>query len=68
MSNTPNTKILRLADVKARTALSRSTIYALTKEGLFPSSFKLGPRCVGWLESDISQWISDKAAKQKSKT
>ena len=48
---------LRLPAVKARTGLSRSTIYSYIQDGSFPKQFSLGPRTVGWLESDIVGWI-----------
>lgn len=56
VSNT-STRILRLPDVKNRTGLSRSTIYALVKNGSFPKYISLGVRSVGWLESEIEAWI-----------
>jgi prophage regulatory protein len=49
--------LLRLPAVKARTGLSRSTIYDQIQCGLFPKQIPLGPRAVGWLESDIDSWI-----------
>jgi len=49
--------ILRLPSVKARTGLSRSTIYLRIKEGAFPKPVKLGARAVGWLESEIGDWL-----------
>ena len=52
--------ILRLPDVKARTGLSRSTIYAKVKEGNFPKYISLGVRSVGWLESEIEAWIQSR--------
>lgn len=52
--------ILRLPEVKARTGLSRSTIYLRITEGDFPPSVSLGGRAVGWLESDIDQWLEEK--------
>lgn len=58
-------RILRLADVKTRTGLSRSTIYARIKDGHFPSHISLGPRCVGWLESDIDGWIAGRIQKSR---
>ncbi len=42
------------------TGLSRSTIYQYIKDGLFPSQIKLGLRCVGWTENEITQWINSK--------
>ncbi len=56
--NNPTYKILRLPDVKALTGLSRSSIYLYIQSGFFPSPMKIGVRSVGWLESDIQEWIS----------
>lgn len=52
--------ILRLPAVKARTGLSRSTIYQHVAGGSFPRPVSLGARAVGWVESDIDGWISRK--------
>jgi prophage regulatory protein len=51
-------KILRLPEVLERTGLSRSTIYARIKSGHLIPPIKLGPRAVGWLSSDIDEFIS----------
>lgn len=51
--------ILRLPAVKARTGLSRSTIYLRISRGEFPRQVPLGsPACVGWVEREVEQWIS----------
>lgn len=50
-------RILRLPQVKERTNLSRSTIYSLIKVGQFKAPIALGARAVGWLESDVSDFI-----------
>lgn len=50
--------ILRRREVQARTGLSRSTIYLYIQAGAFPRSVQLGPRAVGWLESEVSAWIA----------
>ena len=49
--------IIRLPQVKQRTGLSRSTIYGLIKGGQFNPPISLGARAVGWLESDVSDFI-----------
>lgn len=54
--------ILRRKQVEARTGLARSTIYQYMKDGVFPKAVQLGPRAVGWVESDISAWISQRIA------
>ncbi len=58
----PKEKFLRLPEVKVRTGLSRSTIYALIGQSKFPHHIPLGLRCVGWLESEIDAWIETRAA------
>ena len=62
------TTILRLPEVKSRTGLSRSTIYARIKEGAFPSSVSLGARAVGWIDSEIQQWLEEKIEKSRLET
>ena len=52
--------ILRLPAVKARTGLSRSTIYLRISEGRFPAPVSLGGRAVGWIEAEIQGWLEDR--------
>lgn len=54
------TSILRLPAVKARTGLSRSTIYLRVAEGTFPKPVSLGGRAVGWIEAEIQQWLEQR--------
>ena len=54
-----NTTILRLPAVKSRIGLSRSSIYLRLKQGSFPLPISLGPRAVGWVETDIEEWIKN---------
>ena len=51
------TTILRLPIVKARTGLSRSTIYLRISEDKFPKPVSLGGRAVGWIDSEIQGWL-----------
>lgn len=46
-------QILRLPDIKRLSGLSRSSLYNRIKDGTFPKAIRLGPRAVGWPESDI---------------
>ena len=52
--------ILRLPAVKARTGLSRSTIYLRISEGSFPKSVSLGGRAVGWIEAEVNDWLTQR--------
>ncbi|HBH27053.1 MAG TPA: AlpA family transcriptional regulator [Rhodospirillaceae bacterium] len=54
--------ILRLPAVKARTGLSRSTLYARMARGQFPAQVALGPRAVGWLEAEVNAWLAQRIA------
>lgn len=65
--NEQKQRFLRLEDVKARTGLSRSTIYLNMNNGLFPRHISLGLRCVGWLESEIDAWIDSRIAQRPSR-
>ncbi|MDY0957857.1 AlpA family phage regulatory protein [Sphingomonas sp. CFBP8993] len=50
---------MRLADVKARTKLGRTTIYRRIAAGTFPPSIRLSAGLVAWYESDIDAWVAD---------
>jgi prophage regulatory protein len=50
--------ILRLRALTARIGLSRSTIYERMAAGKFPTPISLGGRAVGWLESEIDDWLN----------
>lgn len=54
------TAILRLPTVKARTGLSRSTIYLRVSQGTFPKPVSLGGRAVGWIEEEIQHWLEQR--------
>lgn len=53
-------KLLRLSEVKARTGLSKSTIYQYITEEKFPRQVKIGARACAWTDRDIDQWIHDR--------
>lgn len=58
--------IIRLPIVKARTGLSRSTIYdrinskSAHYDPSFPRPISLGARSIGWVEAEIEKWISER--------
>jgi prophage regulatory protein len=58
-----NLVILRRKQVELRTGLSRSTIYTRIALGTFPRPIDLGGgRAVGWLESEIANWLQVRLA------
>jgi prophage regulatory protein len=60
-------RVLRLKQVLERVGLGRSRIFELVKEGGFPRQIRLSLRAVGWLESDVEKWISDRVASRSQK-
>jgi len=50
-------RMVRIAEVVNRTGLSRTTIWRKEKTGTFPLRKKLGVGSVGWLESELNDWI-----------
>ena len=62
--NAAGLRFLRLPEVKERTGVSKSFMYAECKKGSFPLPIKLGQRAVGWLESEINEWVETRAAKR----
>jgi prophage regulatory protein len=56
------TTLVRLNQVKARTGLSRSTLYAYVRNGRFPAPVAISERCVAWVEGEIDRWIEDRIA------
>ena len=50
-------KLLKIEDVVAMTAISRSAIYAKMKAGEFPNSRRVGGQSVRWRQSEVQDWI-----------
>ncbi len=58
--------ILRRKQVEARTGLARSTIYdRLRNDPAFPKPVSIGARAVGWIESEVQQWLDSQVAKSR---
>ena len=53
-------RILRRAEVEAKTGFKRAHIYSLMKDGKFPKALRLGVRAVSWDSVEINQWIADR--------
>jgi prophage regulatory protein len=53
-------KILKQKEVVQLTGLSRVTIWRLEQRGEFPEKIALSPNRVGWLENEVSDWITSR--------
>ena len=58
-------RIIRFHQVQARTGLSRSTIYRRLAGGSFPRPLSLGARAVGWIESEVDEWIRQRIVESR---
>lgn len=57
---------LRIGTVIKLTGISRSTIYAWVRKGLFPAPVRIGPRASGFIQSDIEQWQRDRVTASRA--
>jgi prophage regulatory protein len=53
-------RFIRIREVCACTGLSRSTLYRLEAEGLFPRRVKIAKRSVAYREAEILEWIESR--------
>lgn len=58
--------LLRLAEVRKRTGMARSSIYRLIKKDQFPRPVKLGAGgfASAWVESEVRDWIEQQIARR----
>ncbi len=52
--------LIRLPSVCKATGLGRSMIYQLEATQRFPRRIRIGVRAVGWLETEVQQWIAER--------
>ena len=52
--------VLRPSDMLEATGYSLPSIYRLEKEGTFPKRKQLGASAVGWLTSEVLEWLNSR--------
>ncbi|WP_077262490.1 AlpA family transcriptional regulator [Vibrio campbellii] len=57
-------RVLRLKEVINLTGLSKSSIYRYADGHEFPKAVSLGGRSVGWIESEVIQWLQGRMDKR----
>lgn len=60
--------VMRMNAVIQCTGLSRATIYRLMDLDQFPRSFKIGTTASGWLETEVREWINERASSRLTAT
>lgn len=57
MADKPNMEIIREAERRRLTGISRIQWWRYEKEGTAPIKLRLGPNTVGWLRHEIEAWV-----------
>lgn len=50
-------QILRKPAVSEKVGLSSVHVMRLVRDGKFPAPVRLGPASIGWLSSEVDEWI-----------
>jgi prophage regulatory protein len=58
---TTEERIIRKPELLSKIGLADATIWRLERAGKFPRRIKLGGNSVGWFESEIDAWLTQKA-------
>lgn len=59
-------QILRLPAVLRRTGIGRTTLWDLIRKQKFPTPIKLGSKSIGFVESEVDEWIVAKIEERNS--
>jgi len=63
----PLNRILRRRAVENTTGLARSTIYKKMQDGTFPKNVPISGGAVGWLASEIEEWMAARVAERDAR-
>jgi len=55
-----NDRIILEKERKQMTGISRTTAWRMEQKGKFPKRRQVSDGLVGWLESEINEWISSR--------
>jgi prophage regulatory protein len=61
-------KLIPYNDLKEKKGIKYSRVHVsrLEKANKFPKHVNLGPQSIGWLESEVDDWIAAKAAERST--
>jgi prophage regulatory protein len=59
-----NCRIIRKPELLAKIGLSDATIWRLEKRNRFPQRVKLGGNSVGWFDTEVQEWLDEKASER----
>jgi prophage regulatory protein len=58
-------RLIRKPELYKTIGLSDATIWRMEKDGKFPKRVQIGGNSVGWLLSEITHWMAQKAAERE---
>jgi prophage regulatory protein len=58
--------VLKRLAVQDKAGLSKTALYQKISEGTFPKPVRLGRKAVGWIESELDQWIAARVSERDS--
>jgi len=53
-------RFIRSKEIIQITGLSRTSIWRLEKAGMFPKRRQVSPGTIGWLLSEVNEWIQSR--------
>ena len=59
-------KYIRFKELRKLIPLGRTTIWKMMREGRFPQSRRIGKVAIAWLESEVEDWIKERAQNRGS--
>jgi prophage regulatory protein len=54
-------RYIRFKELRGLIPLGRTTIWRMMREGRFPQSRRIGKMAAAWLESEVEDWIRQRA-------
>jgi len=60
MPNKNEQRVIRISELMNIIGTSRSSVWRWVKDGDFPAPLMLGPNSVGWLASEVYEWLENR--------
>jgi prophage regulatory protein len=54
-------RYIRFKELRSLIPLGRTTIWRMMRDGRFPQSRRIGKMATAWLESEVEEWIRQRA-------
>lgn len=61
-------RLIRPAELLERLNISKPTLWRMRRSGSFPEPIRISPGCVGWKESTVEKWISEREQEAQKRT